>query len=139
MILAELGYEGRGGLGELVGRVAAACEGVLAKHGRDWSPAYPVTLRELLTLGLQQQVLGGHPRPMDPGHDQGYHVWVVLPEGGVSAWCHDLAARLAAGCTGPASPKLALDLEQALVAEFRPCLRRSESLPNREEAGGALI
>lgn len=139
MILAELGYEGRGGLGELVGQVAAACEDVLAKHGRDWSSRYPVTLRELLTLGLQQQVLGGHPRPQDPGHDKGYHVWLVLPEGGITAWCHDLAGRLAAGCSGPESLKLPADLELALIQGFRPCLRRSESLPNRERAGEALI
>jgi hypothetical protein len=130
MVLAELEYRGKGGLGGLVGQLAAACENVFARHGRDWSPAQPITLREALALSLQQQMLGGYPSPVDPGHDACFHVWIALPEGGLDAWCEELAWRLVHGSTRPeGAGRLNLDLRVALGARLAPCLHRTDALP----------
>jgi len=130
MVLAELVYGGRGGLGELVAQLSTAIEGVLARHGRSWSANYPITLREALGMGLQQQVLGGYPRAVDPGHDLQYHVWVALPEGGAAAWVQELAWRMLQGCSQPqGTPPLVRDLEETLLLSLAPCLRRSGDLP----------
>lgn len=130
MELAELVYDGKGGLGELVAHLADAIEIVLTRHGRDWSPAYPITLREALGMGLQQQMLGGHPQPRDPGHGRGFHVWIALPAGGSAVFAQELAWRLLQGCTHPSgSPRLIHDLEAVLLAGLGPCLRNAEDLP----------
>jgi hypothetical protein len=127
MVLVEMVFRGEGGLGQLVDQVAGSLETVLASHGAAWQQDYPITLRESLRLGLQQQIVGAHSCPPAAGQRQDYRVWLQLPEGGLRGWTATLASRVLAGCREERAPEggpLRRALQRSLVEKLGPCLER---------------
>lgn len=132
MVLVEMSFCGAGGLEELVSELAAAVEGVLQRHAAQWNGQYPITLRESLRMGLQQQIVGGHACHCQSGGDQDpatYRVWIALPDGGLRAWTQTLQDRVLDGCGlhRGGTPQLARSVQSALVAVLGPCLQKVEA------------
>lgn len=131
MVLVEMSFCGAGGLEELVGRLAEAVEGALERQQAQWKENYPITLRESLRLGLQQQIVGGHACHCQgrDGEPATYRVWVGLPDGGLRAWTEELGQRVLDGCgLGRGNtPKLARALQNGLVEILGPCLHKAEA------------
>jgi hypothetical protein len=128
MVLVELSTCGEDGLEGLVTRLAEALERILEEQAWDWREDYPLTLRESLRMGLQQQILTGRPgrRPDDTTH----RVWVALPEGGLRAWTAGLSQRALDGCghgTLVQHDRTRQELQAALVQVLGPCLQRAEA------------
>lgn len=131
MVMVEMAFQGTGGLDQLVSQTADAVECVLAKHSLAWHPGFPVTLRESLCLGLQQQMVArgrGMTRVARPGSPV-YRVLLGLPPGGLRAWTNLLTVRILAGCKeegrvehGPVWH----DLQACLVEQIGPWLQRLE-------------
>jgi hypothetical protein len=129
MVLVEMVFTGEGGLNQLVDLVAERLEDVLYRHAVSWQRDYPITLRESLRLGLQQQIVGAHACPPMQGHRQDYRVWLQLPPGGLRAWTALLACRILAGCREedvPEGARLRKELQRCLVDSLGPCLERPE-------------
>jgi hypothetical protein len=132
MVMVEMAFSGSGGLEQLVEECSEAVEMVLYRHAMAWGPAYPVTLREALALGLQQQIMGGH--ACVSGHagtrrPAAYRVWLNMPEGGLRGWTALLACRILAGCgeeDAPIGSQVRRDLQHCLVHELGPYLARVE-------------
>lgn len=134
MVMVEMAFSGAGGLEQLVEETAAAVETVLFRHDIAWSRSYPVTLREALALGLQQQIIGGH--ACNSGHAGSrrpaiYRVWLNMPEGGLRGWTALLASRILTGCgqvpaaaPGQANRLVRQELQHCLVHELGPYLTR---------------
>ncbi|MFI5355443.1 MAG: hypothetical protein ACHQX0_07520 [Desulfobaccales bacterium] len=132
MVLVEMVFTGKGGLGQLVDETAAGVEETLNSHGCVWDLAYPLTLRETLRLGLQQQIVGAHTCPPTAAGVQAYRVWLQLPDGGLRAWTTLLANRFLAGCREQDQPEgspLRVDLQRSLVRTLGSCLERPEIPP----------
>ena len=55
MVMVEMAFSGEGGLEQLVEETARAVEMVLSRHALDWSPNYPVTLREARLAQREEQ------------------------------------------------------------------------------------
>ncbi len=132
MVLVEMSFSGAGGLEELVGSLAEAVEAALERQDLAWKDDYPVTLRESLRLGLQQQIVGGHACHCGEGVGKAsaYRVWVGLPEGGLRAWTEMLLQRLLEGCGkghAAAGSRVRRDLQGVLVQVLGPCLQRAEA------------
>ena len=129
MVLVEMVFAGEGGLDQLVQQVAERLEALLGRHGVAWLKDYPITLRESLRLGLQQQIVGTHACPPVAGRRQDYRVWMQLPGGGLRAWTALLTHRVLAGCGRedvPEADPLRQDLQRSLVDSLGPCLERPE-------------
>lgn len=132
MVMVEMAFSGTGGLEQLVEETATAVELVLYRHDMAWSPGYPVTLREALALGLQQQIMGGH--ACASGHAGTrrapvYRVWLNMPEGGLRGWTSLLTCRILTGCgeeDAPAGAQVRRELQHCLVNELGPYLARVE-------------
>lgn len=135
MVMVEMVFSGTGGLDQLVHQTALAVEDTLYRHALKWSPDYPVTMREALRLGLQQQIVGGYAcQCVSATADEvkAYRVWLALPDGGLRAWTNQLVGRILAGCKEEDSPegsKLRKELQRTLVAQLGPFLERSELPP----------
>ena len=132
MILVEMAFSGAGGLESLVEETAQSLERRLEGLDLAWQDAYPVTLRESLRLGLQQQIVGGHACPAGPQDPKApvYRVWIALPDGGLRAWTDSLVQRVLDGCDAaelPASSEARKQLQSALVRSVGPSLQRAES------------
>ena len=129
MLLVEMVFTGEGGLEQWVQQVAERLEALFDRHEVAWRTDYPITLRESLRLGLQQQIVGSHAYPPVAGKRQDYRVWMQLPGGGLRAWTALLTYRVLAGCgkeeLSEAAP-LRQDLQRALVESLGPCLERPE-------------
>lgn len=132
MVMVEMAFSGAGGLEELVSRLAASVEGAVARYELDWLDEYPITLRESLRLGLQQQIIGGHALHCPPSKDGAptYRVWIRLPDGGLRAWTDALLQRVLEGFghgDAPAGDGIRGALQANLVAVLGPCLQRAEA------------
>lgn len=131
MILVEMAFQGPGGLECLVEKAALALEGEIERLGLDWQDSYPITLRESLRLGLQQQIITGRARrglQQDPSSPV-YRVWIGLPEGGLRAWTDGLVQRVLDACGAAGLPPESdphKRLQSALVQTLGPCLQRAE-------------
>jgi len=132
MVMVEMTFSGSGGLDQLVEETEAGVEKVLYRHALVWSPLYPVTLREALALGLQQQIMGGHARNSGRAatrHPAAYRVLLNMPEGGLRAWTALLTSRIMTGCgeeSSPADSQVYQELQRCLVSELGPYLARVE-------------
>jgi len=134
MIVVEIVFSGPGGLDQLMNQTGNALEEAFGRHNLRWSDAYPVTLRESLGLGLQQQIIGGSVCQCgsSDSDQKAYRVWLALPEGGLRAWTNLLVDRILAGCVhekAPKDAKLRRDLQKILVAQLGPYMERSELPP----------
>jgi hypothetical protein len=139
MAVVEMVFSGAGGLGQWVDEVALSLEGVLQRHAAAWHRDYPITLRESLRLGLQQQIVGAHACPAADGRRQDYRVWLQLPEGGLRAWTSLMAGRVLAGCHEDHAGQATLlrrDVQRSLVDGLGPCLERPQP---PLVAAGALV
>jgi len=140
MVVVEIVFPGPGGLEQLVDQTATALEGLFDRHNLEWSLNYPVTLRESLCLGLQQQMIGGagSPAARSSAKKKVYRVGLALADGGLRAWTTQLVDRILAGCQRAelaADSKIRKELQKVLVAQIGPYMERTENSP--VAAGGA--